>query len=235
MDEPTVTSDRELRNNAVLRRYMDLSKLLDLLHSRTMYFRRADGFADRLEGALFPSLRKLIDEEHSKGTIEHNSDEFYKKAREESYVNCWTISAKDNMALWKLYGGVKPSVAITSTVGSLVDNAFNWSRSVHMYKVKYVEHKIERNYIIGAPKEVLQYKNAAYRYEKELRIVTPHINSDNHTLGIKLPLKSLNSLVRSVVISPDADDDFVEAVKDLCKRYDLKSPVQRSKLSFIPI
>lgn len=78
-------------------------------------------------------------------------------------------------------------------------------------------------------------KNDAYKYEKELRIVMPQIYSDNHSLGIRLPLKSLDSLIRSVVVSPDADNDFIEAVTDLCKRYGLKSPVRRSKLSFIPV
>ena len=235
MKEPNITSDPGIKATSLLRRYMDLPKLLDLLYSRSLYFRRADGFVDRLEGALFPSLRELLDEEHTKGTIQYNADVFYKKAREENYVNCWTIGAKDNMALWHLYGGSKSSVAITSTLEKLVDCAFYWKRSMHFHKVKYVEHKRVRNYIIGAPREVLQYKNDAYKYEKELRIVMPKISSDKQSLGIRLQLKSLDSLIRSVVVSPDADDHFVKAVTDLCKQYGLKAPVRRSKLSFIPI
>ena len=72
-------------------------------------------------------------------------------------------------------------------------------------------------------------------YEKELRIVMPHTDDDNQSLGIRLPLKNLDSLIRSVVVSPDADNEFLKAVADLCKRYGLKSPVRRSKLSFVSI
>jgi hypothetical protein len=235
MTESIVTSDPGIKGTLVLRRYIDLPKLLDLLHSKSLYFRRADGFADRLEGALFPGLRKLLDEEYIKGSIKYDSNEFYKRVREDNYVSCWTIGAKDNMALWQLYGGSKSSIVITSTLDRLFDNAFNWNRSIHIHKVKYVEHKLVRNYIIGAPRELLQFKNDAYKFEKELRIVMPHMDSDNKSLGIRLPLKNLDSLIRSVVVSPDADSDFVKAVTDLCKRYGLKSPVRRSKLSFVSI
>lgn len=42
---------------------MDLpKKLLDLLHTKSLYFGRADDFVDRLEGALFPSFRKGIEQ-----------------------------------------------------------------------------------------------------------------------------------------------------------------------------
>lgn len=234
MTEPIITSDPEIKATAVLRKYMDLSKLLDLLYSKSLYFRRADGFTDRLEGALFPSLRELIDESHINGNVKYDSDEFYRSAREDSYVSCWTIGARDNMALWQLYGGTKSSVVITTTLNKIV-NAIDWDRSTHIHKVKYVDHKKIKNYAIGAPREVLQYKSDAYIFEKELRIVVPHQDKDNHTMGIRLPLTNINTLIRSVVIAPDADISFVEAVSDLCKRYELTAPIRRSKLSFVSV
>lgn len=53
-----VSVDKELKQPQVIRRYLDLPKLLDLLHSQCLYLRRADGFADRLEGALFPGRKR---------------------------------------------------------------------------------------------------------------------------------------------------------------------------------
>jgi hypothetical protein len=232
MTEPIITSDPEIKSTAILRKYMDLSKLLDLLYSKDLYFRRADGFSDRLEGALFPSLRTLIDESHLKGDIKYNSDAFYRSAREDNYVSCWTFGARDNMALWQLYGDIKTSVAITTTLDRIV-NAFEWDRSIHIHKVKYVDHKKVKNYIIGAPREVLQYKSDAYVFEKELRIVASHQDKDEHSMGVRMPLKDINNLIRSVVVAPDADISFVEAVSDLCKRYGLTAPIRRSKLSFV--
>lgn len=234
MTKAIITADPEIKTSSILRRYMDLPKLLDLLHSKSLYFRRADGFSDRLEGALFPSLRELIDEEHSKGTVKYDSNEFYRRAREDNYVSCWSIGARDNMALWQLYGGVKSSVAITTTAKRIIENAFEWSRPVHLYKVKYIDHKHISNYSIGAGGDVLQYKSDAYKFESELRMVTPHQEGQERSMGIGLKMKSVDSLVRSIVLAPEADDTFVEAVTDLCRRYGVQAPVRRSKLSFIP-
>lgn len=62
MPSPNVKLHGRLQTNAQIRRYVDLAKLLDLLRTRQLYFRRADGFADRLEGAMFSGLRELIDQ-----------------------------------------------------------------------------------------------------------------------------------------------------------------------------
>ena len=232
MTEPYITSDIDINEKSILRKYMDLSKLLDLLYSGSLYFRRADGFADRLEGALFPSLRTIIDDSHSNGEIPYDSDEFYRRAREGSFVSCWSLGSRDNMALWQLYGGIKSSVAVTSTVSKIV-NAYESDRSIHIHKVKYVDHKKVKNYVIGAPREVLQYKSDAYTFEKEIRIIAPHTETDKETLGIRVPM-DLNTLIRSIVVAPDADVNFVRAVSDVCKKYGLKAPIRRSKLSFVP-
>jgi hypothetical protein len=119
-----VTADPGIQLKTVLRRYMDLPKLLDLLHTRSLYFRRAVGFADRLEGALFPTLREVLDEAHKREELPHDADTFYRRARVGNYVSCWTIGARDNMALWQLYGGVRTSVVVTTTVERLVNCAF---------------------------------------------------------------------------------------------------------------
>jgi hypothetical protein len=102
MENIIATADVEINLKTTLRRYVDLPKLLDLLHSKSLYFRRADGFSDRLEGALFPCLRASIDENCKTGVFSIDSNEFYRKVREENFVSCWTIGAKDNMALGEL-------------------------------------------------------------------------------------------------------------------------------------
>lgn len=232
-----VTADNEIRLESVLRRYMDLPKLLDLFHTRSLYFRRADGFTDRLEGALFPSLRTSLNEAFEKKQIPDNADHYYTRARVGNYVSCWTIGARDNMALWQLYGGVKTSVVITTTVDRLVTCAAAWNRDLHLHKVKYVDHRKVRNYIIGRYTDVLQYKSDAYKYEKELRIVLPQQGEgwEANPIGIRLPLPSIDMLVRSIVVSPEADDAFFDAVCGLCRRYEVAAPVRRSILSLISI
>lgn len=237
MLDPTITADPDVRQNAVLRRYMDLPKLLDLLHTNSLYFRRADGFSDRLEGALFPSLRKSMDDAYSKNERAICADDYYRRARLGNYVSCWTIGARDNMALWQLYGGVRTSIAVTTTVDRLVACGFFWNRSMHLHKVKYVDHRRVQNYVIGPYSDVLQFKSDAYKFERELRVIVPQQEDgwEANPSGIRLPLQNIDALVRSIVVAPEADPIFLQAVRGLCKRYGLKAPVKRSTLSMVPI
>ena len=235
MEDSYITADADIEPTSILRRYLDLAKLLDLLHSKSLYFRRADGFSDRLEGALFPCLRQLMNEEFKKGNIPADANQFYRYAREGNFVNCWTIGAHDNMALWKLYGGVNSSVAVTTTVERIVNCASEWGRPIHLYKVKYVDHKRPPNYAVGIYRDVLQFKSNAYSYENELRVVVPQDqNIEENPMGIKLKVHDINTLVRSIVVAPEADLSFVDAVRDLCHKYGLTAPVRRSKLAFVP-
>ena len=107
---------------------------------------------------------------------------------------------------------------------------------MHLHKVKYVDHRRVRNYIIGRYTDVLQYKSDAYKYERELRVIIPQQEDgwESNPIGIRLNLPSVDALVRSVVLAPEADSSFIEAVRELCKRYGLKAPVRKSMLAFVP-
>jgi hypothetical protein len=237
MTEPKITSDVGINQNAILRRYMTLPKLLDLLHSKELYFRRADGFSDRLEGALFPSYRAGMNECHAEGSSEFDANYIYRRARTGNYLSCWTISGEDSMALWQLYGDVRNSVAITTTFGRVLKSSIQWERDVHITRVKYIDHLKVKNYIIGKYRDFFQYKHKAYKHEKELRIIVPQQgeNWEANPISIRLPVKDLDGLIRSIVVAPEAEYEYFEAIKTLCLRYDLRSPVRRSKLAFVPV
>lgn len=237
MTQAQVVFDVDIKQSAILRRYMDLPKLLDLLHFQSLYIRRADGFSDRLEGALFPSLRSSINKVHAEGAVPYDADYFHRRARIGNYVSCWTMSGQDSMALWQLYGGVRNSVAVTTTVDRLVSTAFAWERSVRLHRVKYVDHSKVKNYIINSYEDVLQFKHKAYKHEKELRILVPQ-QSDNwesNPISLRLQVPNLDSFVRSIVVAPEADNEFFEVIRGLCAKYGLRAPVRRSKLAFVPV
>lgn len=67
-----------------------------------------------------------MDKSHNDGSADHNADYFYRRARIGNYVSCWTMSGKDSMALWHIYGGVRNSVAITTTVERMIKTARSW-------------------------------------------------------------------------------------------------------------
>lgn len=232
-----IAADETVRQTDILRRYMDLPKLLDLLYTKSLYFRRADGFSDKLEGALFPAFRKSLDEAHAAGKSPYDSNHYYQRARLGNYVSCWTIGATDNMALWQLYGGVKASIALTTTVDRLIVCGAAWDRSMRIKKVQYIDHRRPRNWIIGPFDDVLGYKNNAYKFERELRLVLPQQEDgwEANPMGIRLPIPNLDALVRSIVVSPEADPNFIGAVRKMCKAFGLLVPVRSSTLSLIPI
>ena len=227
--------DPDLNESMILRRYMDLPKLLDLLYSRCLYLRRADGFPDRLEGALFPSFRKSLDAAHAQGDSPENAESFYLKARMGSYVSCWTIGAKDNMALWQLYGGARTSLVVTTTVGRLARLALSWKETSIIHRVGYVDHRRVSTYVIGRYTDVLQYKNDAFSYENELRLIVPRMGKawKRNPMGLRLSIPDLDQFIRSVVLAPEAETWFIDAVKGLCEKYDLKAPIRRSTLALL--
>ncbi len=231
-----LTADIGLKDSLILRRYVDLPRFLDLLHSSCLYLRRADGFPDRLEGALFPTLRKSLNEAPARGDSQEDADSFYLKARTRSYVSCWTMGAKDNMALWQLYGDAKTNLVLTTTYGRLVRLALSWPESSIVHRVKYVDHRRVPTYVISRYTDVLQYKNDAYSYENELRLIQTRLGRGwrRNTMGLRLPIPYLDAFIRSVVVAPEAESWFIDAVKGLCQKYNLKSPVRRSTLALLP-
>lgn len=216
---------------------MDLGKYLDLLLTRTLYLRRADKFTDRFEGAMTPAIREMLDDAHESGHWKENAEAFRGRARAGHFVSCWNGSAKDNMALWQLYGGASASIAITTTVGKLVDAGLSWQREecVLIRKVKYIDHFKDPDMSIGCPADLLQFKHDAYRFEKEIRIIVPQQREyETNPESLRLPLGDLNDFVREVVVAPEATESFVNVVEDVTRKYGVTRPVRRSRLTHLP-
>lgn len=232
----TVEYDGDLADGAILRRYLDLPKYLDLLRTGKLYLQRADRFTDRFEGALTPAFREATDTAHRRGELPYNADEFYRRSRIGTYVNCWSLGAKDNMALWQLYGGASNSVAITTTVQRLTVACLEWNESVLIHKVRYIDHFKSPDMIVGRLTDILQFKHVAYDFEREVRILVPRQEGDwqNNPEAIKLPLHDLNTVIRSVVVAPEAETWFFDLIEDVTRRYNFTYPVRRSKLTYLP-
>lgn len=237
MRPTSIDIDPGIKPSTILRRYIDLPKFLDLLHSRTVYLRRADGFSDRFEGALTPAFRSAMDVGYKSGKTNLGADDFYRRTRVGNFVSCWSIGSGDSMALWQLYGGLKTCLAVTTTVKSLTQVALSWRAQALIHRVKYIDHLANPDMVVSSFSDMLRYKHKSYAYERELRLIVPREDTDWKTNPkfLRLPLKTLSDLVRSVVVAPEADDEFFDAVSELSRRYNLDAPVRRSKLSFMRV
>lgn len=230
-----VTRDVELKDGSPLRRYMDLPKYVDLLRSRALYLRRADRFTDRFEGALTLSIRKAVDSARDSDKLAEGADIFYQRCRMGTFVSCWTSGAKDNMALWQLFGGASNSVAISTTAERVTRMCLGWNESTLITKVKYIDHFENPDMVIGSYTDPLEFKHEAYEFEREVRVMLPQ--QDNWQLNpesLRRPISDLNELITSVVVAPEAGVWFLELVQDLGQRYGLKAPVRMSQLAALP-
>lgn len=234
VNEYAVSLDIELKDRSPLRRYMDLTKYIDLLKTQTLYFRRADRFIDKFEGALTSSIRRAIDSARAENPQAESADTFYRRCRMGTFVSCWTHNTKDNMALWQLYGGASTSLGVNTTVERLTKTCLSWSESVLIQKVKYIDHFENPDMVIGRYTDPLQFKHEAYDFEQEVRILVPRQSGwEKNPESIHLPV-SVSALVTSIVVAPEAGGWFFDIVQDVTERYGLKVPVKMSALAQLP-
>jgi hypothetical protein len=234
-DYKALSRDIDLKDGSPLRRYMDLPKYVDLLRSRTLYLRRADRFVDKFEGALPPHIRAGIDSARSAGNTGESADDFYSRCRKSTFISCWTSGAKDNMALWQLFGGASNSVAISTTIGRVTQMCAHWSERTHIAKVKYIDHFENPDMILGRSFDILQFKHEAFEFEREVRVIVPQPEDWlKNPEYLRRPISNVNDLITSVVVAPEAGSWFLDLVRDLGQRYGLNAPVRMSQLASIP-
>ena len=229
-----------LAEQDVLWCYLDAAKLLDFFHNQTLYFSRGDQFADKFEGSFTKSLRERIETSYEYNKINFTYDQFRQRMRERVFVNCWHKSTDDSMAMWSLYGRSTCSAAITTTVGNLsqVLREQQLPYYVSIERVEYVKHWRNPKLDISPYSRVFAYKTKAYEFEKETRVLIDRsideFDGDVPETGmpIKIPQRTL---LRSIVIAPEAPPWFESLIRDVAARYDITAPVRRSKLASEPI
>ncbi|WP_145931050.1 hypothetical protein [Immundisolibacter cernigliae] len=225
----------DLKDGTPLRRYVDLPKYIDLLRSQSLYLRRADRFTDKFEGALTPAIRKAINAAHTRNPLSESAEDFYRRCRMSTFISCWSLGAEDNMALWQLYGGASTSLTINTTAGRLTTVCDSWAEPILIQKVRYIDHFENPDMVIGRCTDPLQFKHEAYEFEREVRLLMPRQDDwEKNPEGMQRRLPSLDALITSVVVAPEADAWFLELVEDVTQRYGLKAPVRMSALAQFP-
>jgi len=232
--------DPRLRSNQILWRYLDLAKLLDFLKYGRLYFERGDKFTDKFEGTFTESVRLEIIKSYKDNDINFTYEEFKKRLRERVYVNCWHRGPDDNMAMWTIYGGSSPSVAITSTVGKLKEalEKADLSHFVSIQKVSYIRHWRDPKIDINPYSKIFAYKVRAYDYEKELRAIIDRVEEDFDSGKMESGMYvtvSRSQLLRSIVISPEAPIWFRKLIREIIQDYDLDVDIHKSRLDTLPI
>ena len=219
---------------------MTLRNLLIFCIVETLFFARGDQFEDKFEGAFTKSIKQAIEQSYAINKIDFTYDEFKKRLRERVFLNCWHASLDDSMAMWSIYGRSATALAITTTVRQL-RNTIEASRIPHnlaIVKVGYVKHWRDPKLKINPYSNVFAYKVKAYEFEKEVRVIIDRFDEDFDSeitdTGMRVQI-SLDKLLRSIVVAPEAPPWFLSLVEGVAAKYGVEAQVKRSKLAFDPI
>ncbi|WP_338452314.1 DUF2971 domain-containing protein [Niallia oryzisoli] len=235
--------------NTKIWRYMDFTKFISLLETKSLFFARSDKFEDPYEGRLNQVTIDFFKLQFNKGIPSDQSDlafESFMKEVEESRkvatINCWHMNEVESDAMWKLYLKNNEGIAIQSTFKRLCE-AFSLTDSeINIGKVIYEDFN---NYIFplrGNLTANFLVKRKSFEHEKEIRAIHWRVSRQFgwRNLGEgKFPIVDygenipvdISTLIEKVYIAPNSPSWIKDLVKSMLTRYDLDSiPVKQSSL-----
>lgn len=239
-------------DDATLWRYMDFTKFVSLLDTKSLFFARADKLGDPFEGAPPKlnadmravesiELRKQLPDDSASTIIEMRSttDEL---RRSWTLVNCWHESDYESAAMWRLYSREHDGIAVKTNFKSLADS-FTCSESIFIGKVEYIDYDTECIQERNAFAHYL-HKRHSFEHEKEVRAITVgdfelvksrriRVAQGRHETGAYYTV-DISHLIKEVVVAPYADKWFMELVQSVASRYGMTGPVSQSRLSEAP-
>ena len=181
-----------VEDDVVIWRYMDLSKLLDILVNRQLVFPRLDQFEDVYEGhptKFIEALNYAFSDPGNENLQEgvHDSIQtFLKLTKVRGYISCWHINENESAGMWKLYCRTNESLVIKTNVGklksSLITPNSNLVNKIEVGRVEYQNNLEElkndfyqistaKNSIDVSYQEVIFSKRPSFEHEKELRVI----------------------------------------------------------------
>lgn len=231
--------------NAYIWRFIDLPKFIDLLHTGSLYFTRADKFDDPYEGLMPDEYVESIRHGLSNLGSVHRQIRMFAHYRADFFVNCWHISPYESAGMWKLYAGVDAGIALRSTYSRLKSELMNSPERSFMGLTNY-----DASSVFGPVNgfKFMMYKRPSFEHEREVRalIWDPSqttvfdIDSDEPISGPlpsrpgpsgrHLPVR-LQELVFEVVLSPTSPPWLVETLAGAIKRFGYDIPVRMSPLN----
>jgi hypothetical protein len=208
---------------------MDFPQFMNMLETKSLYFRRLDLLDDPHEGSFNWLYNK--DEESKKKLVQE---------RKHIGVNCWHCNREQSMAMWRLYARRQYGIAIRSTYDDLC-KAITSPQDTYIGKVEYWKNPPNLKYI-GLYSGGVLHKLPCYDYEKEVRAVV-HNRSlfwDNPKLtmwdflyegkeGVDISV-DLSVLIKEVYTCPDSPDWLNNLVNSIIKKYKLNFKVHKSNL-----
>jgi len=213
--------------DTIVWKYMDLSKLIDLLLSGKMFMSRSDKFEDQYEGTFseptFEEIKRL--------SVDNPEFlQYYKQHREQVVISSWHLNEYESFAMWQIFTQKHEGLAIRSTIGRL-QQALEPERQFeqHIGEVNYIDYKREYIPFDNAFFPFL-FKRKNFNYEREVRIITDvshtGIEIDN---GLKIDV-DISRMIDRIYIHPKSENWYKNLVVELLKRLGFDFAIEKSDL-----
>lgn len=235
-------------------RYLDFTKFVALLESRSLFFTRADKLGDPFEGS-YPvqnvSGRRQVPNDlpverqgeflNSVIGLSHALKHFPRYMA----VNCWHLNSHESAAMWKIFLKSSEGVAIRSTYRKLRDCFRHNSEDIFIGQVKYIDYDKEY-FDAGNMLEPFVNKRKSFEHEREVRALLARwpnslansggndFSTDTIGDGISIPVE-LNLLIESIYVSPEAPIWFADLVRAVIRQYEMQFEVVQSDLLKRPL
>ena len=231
----TQPSDTDIR----VWRYMDLSKLIDIISRKSLFLSRLDLLGDTHEGSITKATylhRQAEFEKHGVANIIPSMSHNNKKINKSIYVNCWYFDNHESEAMWKLYCPENKGIAIQTTYKKLVQSVEN-DDYLYIGLIEYVDYDKDW-FSNGNLFEPIMHKRKAFEFEKEVRLVKTdsnywNENSPESPPGIYCPW-DLIKFAESIYVNPYTENWYYEVVKDVLDKYDCNIDINWSTIKGIP-
>jgi len=214
--------------NRVIWRYLTLEKFLDLILNSELFFTNLTRLTDKYEGTMYESNYRIAMSaakkyDNSKEVIEEIIQEQREinNLRNFTLVNCWTLKRHESFALWKIYVGNGPGVAIRTTISNLKrsinETKQNFDEDISLAEVKYKD-KLDYSF---SRIEATITKKPYYDFENEMRLIIFNfpLTDDGYevpydlTIGRKVKINT-EILISSLYISPFINQNYRQTVFD---------------------
>ncbi len=243
------------KDNDVLWRFMDFTKFISLLKSKSLFFTRADKFQDPFEGAkgllknkgkwdkyykdfLVEAIRTVPGGQN----LNKSEKELLVEAKKllvqmnvsgarqvkETFINCWYENKYESEAMWNLYtSALDQGIAIKTTYKKLY-TALGRDPNISIGRINYIDYA---NNFAGI-NECFWYKRKSFEHEREVRAIIKDFRASEE-FGKVIPVK-LNILIDKIYLSPTSQQWFRELVEDVLIKYDLNKKILVSDINAQP-
>jgi Txe/YoeB family toxin of Txe-Axe toxin-antitoxin module len=225
--------------DAEIIRYMDIPELLQLIVSRKLFFqnlinlRQNDAFEGYFSMHKFEVIAKAKFDmviKSKPGMNEAAKKSIWETVKAENLINTmyfisWTLSVKENMAMWNIYSHNGKGVIVKSKIKKVIESV---NRDALEYgKIDYLNLKETERY--DSPMDACYLKSRIFEYENEIRFSTNDVvNYHKSKSNVLLIDVDPQLFIDQIIIGPK-NEWMKSIVENILCCYNYKIPVRFSE------